>query len=95
MDTFDTRDTNIASSSITVQTLTLDGDGYIQGGDVECRWAIIKVEAVTYVGDASDVAATDFPLASTDLPLKVQIANTEVLHFKGTATKKVYLISGS
>jgi hypothetical protein len=95
MKIFDTKNAAIASSSITVQTLTLNGDGYAVGADVECRWAIIKVSATTYLGDASDVAATDFPLASTDLPLKVQVANTELLHFKGSAGQYVYLISGS
>jgi hypothetical protein len=95
MKTFDTKQSDIVSSTITVQTLTLNSSGYAVGAEVECRWAIIKVSANTWLGDAVDVANTDFPLVSTDHPLPVTIANTELLHFFGTAAQKVYLISGS
>lgn len=95
MRTFNTKKSDIASSELTVQTLTLDGSGYAVGADIECRWVIIKVSANTYLGDSSAVDNTDVPLVSTDIPLRLNVANTEILHFYGTAAQKVYLISGS
>lgn len=93
----DTKDAKVCSSVVTAQVLTLDADGFIHGGDVECRWAVIKVEAATALGGLPDVLTTGYPLLSTVLAsaLTLQISNTDCLYFKGTAGKKVYILSGS
>lgn len=96
MKTFDTKKSNVASSVITTQTLVLNSAGYIQGGDVECRWAKVIAESgkTIYIGGNSSVANT-CPLLSNTVWQEFQIANTDALHFKGTAADKIYIISGS
>ena len=96
MRTFDTKQADIASSVITTQTLVLDADGYVQGANVECRWAKVIAEAqkTIYIGGNSDVAVT-CPLLSNTVWQEFKIANTDALHFKGTTADKIYIISGS
>jgi hypothetical protein len=96
MDFNDTKKSDIASSTITTQSLAIAASGLVQGGDVECRWAKVIAEAAktVYIGGNASVDNT-CPLLSNTVWQEFQIDNTQALHFAGTEGDKVYIISGS
>ncbi len=100
-------DSNSVSDAGGSEEITLDGSGLGQGADVPCRKVFITQPYSNTAGTRVNVgiaAAVDLgieiPLGSSATatgpqqpgPLEINIANTNLLYFFGTATEVVSLL---
>lgn len=75
------------------EVITLDAGGAGQGSDVDCRQVKVMAEAskTAYVGNSSSVDNT-YPVLPNTAYLPIEVNNTSLLYFSGTAGDKIYLI---